>query len=379
MLVKKFFLVFSLLTTNLFANEAVKWSGTFIWDNIYSDRDKTGFSSGANLRKLDLNLNVDLLDDLNFNVDVSFAGKVDLSMIFLTYKGIKNTAFIFGQIPNVSCLENSNSSKWVPFLERSLVATTFQGCFGPGVGVSHWSDLWAIKLAFRQPAFGWAGEKFTKDKEYIGENAKFLSDNWSLAGRLTLAPINEEGQVLHLGGSYIYQETAKAVEFSTSPEIKLREPEGKKTFSSATIETKHYQVVGAEASYLHGPVQFEGEYLSNFIEKDSVRFSGWHVQSNYILTGESRTYDHENGKFGAIKMSEGKGAWQLAARYSEIDLHNKKYPGSQGHSTSLALNWYVNSNLRITTSWINGKVKNFATETESKDYNLFDLRVQTTF
>ena len=268
MSVKKFFLVFSLLTANLFASGGVKWGGTFIWDNIYSDRDKTGFSSGASLRKLDLNLNVDLLDDLNFNVDFSFAGKVDLSMIFLTYKGIKNTAFIFGQIPNVSCLENSNSSKWVPFVERSLVATAFQSCFGPGV-VSHWSDLWAIKLAFRQPNFGWAANEFDKSKNSEGDkNAKFLSDNWSLAGRLTLAPINEEGQVLHFGGSYIYQETAKEVEFSTSPEIKLRE--NKKIFKSAKIKTKHYQVVGAEVSYLHGPVQFEGEYISNFMKRTQL-------------------------------------------------------------------------------------------------------------
>jgi phosphate-selective porin OprO/OprP len=108
--------------------------------------------------------------------------------------------------------------------------------------------------------------------------------------------------------------------------------------------------------------------------KDHPSFSGWYVEGSWFITGETRQYaasalNNEVGGWqgpSAIASpfsldGDSWGAWELAARYSYTDLDWHKgivqdnfnasaqagIPGGRESIVDIALNWYLNRNIRL--------------------------------
>ncbi|HKT20671.1 MAG TPA: porin [Stellaceae bacterium] len=99
-------------------------------------------------------------------------------------------------------------------------------------------------------------------------------------------------------------------------------------------------------------------------------FNGGYVQAAYTITGEMRHYDPGCGCYGSIVPAHpfslkesGWGAWEGAARYSVVDLNDAFNSGTTVTSTNgfaggmqdaftLAVNWYVNTNIRFMLDYI---------------------------
>jgi phosphate-selective porin OprO and OprP len=87
------------------------------------------------------------------------------------------------------------------------------------------------------------------------------------------------------------------------------------------------------------------------------KFSGTYVQASYFLTGEHRPYNSKYRLFSRVRPKEnytgrdggGRGAWQVALRYSELDLDDALagVMGGQQSSTTLGINWHLNSYSRV--------------------------------
>ena len=62
--------------------------------------------------------------------------------------------------------------------------------------------------------------------------------------------------------------------------------------------------------------------------------NGFYVQGSYLLTGEHRPYNRALGIFSGIRPKRnfledgGWGAWELAARYSYLDLAASNFTSS---------------------------------------------------
>ena len=88
---------------------------------------------------------------------------------------------------------------------------------------------------------------------------------------------------------------------------------------------------------------------------------GAYVQAGYFLTGESRGYKPSNGTFARLKPnnpwdgSGGKGAWEIAARWSSLDLNDSMIAGGTQNNLTLALNWYPNSATRLMFNWVHAE------------------------
>jgi phosphate-selective porin OprO and OprP len=78
-----------------------------------------------------------------------------------------------------------------------------------------------------------------------------------------------------------------------------------------------------------------------------------------VLTGEQRKYNPVTGSYGGINPKDpvewgtpGWGAWEVAARYSQITLNDLNVLGGELRNTTVGANWYVNSNIRFEISLI---------------------------
>ena len=130
-----------------------------------------------------------------------------------------------------------------------------------------------------------------------------------------------------------------------------------------------------------GPFSVQGEYVMNSIYgEEDFSFSGYYGQLSCFLTGEKRKYKNSLSGFGRVKpknnMKEGKGlgAFELAARYSSMDL-SEAYSGTLNDIT-FGLNWYLNPSTRLMFNYVMGVLDNDGLKTTE---NTFQCRMQIDF
>jgi len=87
---------------------------------------------------------------------------------------------------------------------------------------------------------------------------------------------------------------------------------------------------------------------------------GGFINVMYFLTGEHKMYDRRQGIWTRIIPHEnfftvrdpnscrltGRGAWQVGARYSCVDLNDSGIGGGVVHSLVLGVNWFTNPNMK---------------------------------
>lgn len=321
------------------------------------DARQNEFPSGTNVRALESTFNGGIGQDLSYTITLSFESGVGVNDTYFTYTGFKNTEINIGQVISHFCLENANSGKWIPFLERSLPVTALRPCMGIGASVVNWGDNYALLLASTTVPHGQ-----NRDTSTI----KHRSDRLTNTGRFVFLPYRDENytHLVQMGISGVYAENNPTFRddslntdgrrFSTRPEARARNTRAL-VDSGNSMFIKHYNEQAAEIAGLWGPLLMQAEYIQvNIHRKDrpNLHFYGWHAQAAYVLTGETRAYKIKSGSFGQVKPKCKYGAWEVAARYSMIDLNDQDIHGGKENNFSLALLWYVNQNLLIMGNYI---------------------------
>ena len=132
----------------------------------------------------------------------------------------------------------------------------------------------------------------------------------------------------------------------------------KLTDTGTIVGIEDAKMVGLELAAMHGPFSIQSEYSKAKVQREkslaSLDFNAFYVQAGWTLTGESRTYKGSDGEFKRLKPKSkfqigkpGFGAWELAARYDQNDLTDKDIHGGSEKRATLALNWYMNENVRL--------------------------------
>ena len=74
---------------------------------------------------------------------------------------------------------------------------------------------------------------------------------------------------------------------------------------------------------------------------------------SYFLTGETRIYDYLNGAFlGITKVLHSYGAWEVAFRFSNVDLNSQNILGGEENDATAALNWYPVQRVKLGAEYI---------------------------
>ena len=187
---------------------------------------------------------------------------------------------------------------------------------------------------------------------------------------------------LHVGGDaefLIKPPSTNLLTLSDRPELRI-DPTVILT-TGAIANVSGAQVYSAEAAAGYGPLFFQGEYFWYNVDRSlglpSLDFTGWYAEGGWTLTGESRIYNPATGSYGTILPDHpfswamgGLGAWEIAGRYSNVNLNDRftrgiattvtqgVAGGSQNIYTA-GLNWYVNRNVRLLFDYLHGRVDKF--------------------
>jgi len=177
---------------------------------------------------------------------------------------------------------------------------------------------------------------------------------------------------------------------------------------------------GTELSAIYGPFSFQGEYIgskytrnadtiayvqsitspfdistqaiANELGGSSLYYDGWYVYGTWFLTGESRASAYNNGdlngaNFGATDINYpvnegGWGAWELLARYSEINLNSGGIQAGRQDDLTIGLNWYPLRGFRLMWNWtdvvhLTGNF--YRPYLDGKNPNIFLMRAQVSW
>jgi phosphate-selective porin OprO/OprP len=187
-------------------------------------------------------------------------------------------------------------------------------------------------------------------------------EGWAVNSRWTYAPINEKTKVVHLGvaGNYRVPDAKDDVnDKDLSYSYETSHMSNLKVLDTGHISNiNNIKMVGLEASGLYGPFTVGGEYTHTWLDRENgsanndLTFDGWYGEAAWTITGESRKY--KTGKFYKVEPNKnfsfkngGWGAWEVATRYAEADLNDGNVLGGKMSNLTVALNWYVNNNIRF--------------------------------
>jgi phosphate-selective porin OprO/OprP len=351
----------------------------WIWNPITQTGGFVDTEDGTEFRRARLYIEGDIYSDIKFKMQYDFAGgDADFKDVYMQLKNVPYVGNIkVGHFKEPFSMDELTSSKHITFMERAL-----PNAFAPGrnTGIQLNDSLLDERMT-------WAIGIF-KDVNNFGDGQ---DDGQSgLTARVTGLPYyaDDGRRLIHLGAAYSVRNIDGNTRFRTRPEAHM----APQFIDTGNLYNGTHNLLGLEAAAVWGPFSIQGEYmLANDIENILVGrrdFDGYYLEAGYFLTGENRSYKKSSGTWDKIKPKRnfslrkgeqpGWGAWELAARYSTIDLDSElEFPGGGNEDNlTLGLNWYLNPNTRLMFNYINADIDH---PLYSGDLDIFQTRFQLAF
>lgn len=392
--------------------------------------------SGENVRRARIGLAGKFFNDWNFALIYDFGGSSDgfggtgaagatpvgflpgggtsgIENAYISYTGLKpfggKMAIEAGIMDLAWTMDESMSSNDLPFMERASVGVIAQniaaGDFRSAVGARWYNDVF------------WAGAYVTGPTTGAIHSASSVSppgtsEQYGATARVAGQIVSGNDYSVHLGGDaqWLIQPprnlvaNTQTLTLSDRPELRIDPTTLISTGAIANVSGA--QVYGVEAAATYGSLFLQGEYYWFNIDRNAntsvpligapnLKFQGGYAEAAYVLTGESRKYNPANAAYGGVKPDHpfsldggGWGAWEIAGRYSTMDLNNQLataagIAGGRQTVYTLALNWYVNGNVRFMLDYLHGTVSRQASPVSTADvgskFDAVAMRTQFAF
>ena len=326
------------------------------------------------------------------------AGEGDplLNKAQLTYTGLPHFRFSVGVLEPAFMFEGTTSSAALIFMERPEIDNIAADSFGAG------DSRRGVEVGWQMTDALWSGDNINISTAFTGnktgsqgnhgnggdENAQWLgriSDRlWTDGARSNIA-LGASGAYVPYTGSGTNGAT-QTLRFRDRPEIRV---DGTRLIDTGAIASKTGKMFAVDLGGNWENFFVGGEWAQFTMDRqcgaigaapgcttalsvaDHPNFSGWYAEASWILTGEAKSYsasaiNNEAGGFQAPVPSrpfsfsgDSWGAWELAARYSNTQMnwhqpqvaiagvHLAGIPGGDERVLAIALNWYMNRNVRL--------------------------------
>lgn len=338
----------------------LEFGGRIQADSTNFDNDKFQYQDGSELRRGRLFVRGDLSENWDYKVQYDFApDNSELKDGYVRYSGISNSRITLGNFKQFSSLEELTSSNNMTFTERALPNTLVTGR-RMGAGYQTWGDRYSLAASV------------------YGHEANNLVRGTGAAARLVYRPQLGEGEMLHLG-------LALAREESDDDTVRLRaRPEshqdGHRIINTDRIAgIDNFNKIGLEAAYVNGRLSAQTEFVRQNLQRklgSDLSFDGYYAYVSYFLTDDSRPYSTSDASFGTVSPNSSEGAWEVAARISNLDLNDRDIAGGEADILTLGVNYYMTRDLRFTANYIMADSDDIA---GNDDPNALQLRIRYTF
>ena len=329
--------------------------------------------------------------DYDFMFVPDFGGNtVQIMDAYLNYRNRQEIQLQTGKFKPPIGLEQLQSDPVTSFNERSLVSDLLPN---RDVGAELHGNLFNGAAAYAVGIFNGA-------PDYNSTTANSDSDNnKAFVGRVFLQPWETSdltalrGFGFGVGGSF---ESDRNGANGLTPGYRT---DGQQTFFAYTngvgANGNHWRI-SPQAYYYYGPFGLLGEYavsdqeVSNGKRSADLHNTSWEVAGSWVLTGEDASYNGVKPRHPFDPRNGGWGAWQLAARYAELNVDKAAFPiyanpntsASAAYAWAVGLNWYLNANIRVNASYsrttFNGGTGSGATVTKQPENAIF-TRIQLAF
>ena len=348
-------------------------------------------SSGSNWRRAQLGVQGKLFGDWNYFFNYEFGSGVSsgnelqgrIQQAYVEYAGLAPFLFRVGAYPWSANLEDATGAADVIFLERNapsdLSRSLAAGDGRDGIGV-----IYAGESLFA--SFAYTGGK-------AADTSLFFDEQQAVVGRVSDVFYSDQDWKLLLSGAgtYVFHGGDATAGAGSAQNITLQDPpeltiddNSNKIVSTGAINTKSAWNYGIEGAAEWRSVYSQAGYFGYGLQQRAVGaptldFNGWYAQASWIITGESRPYNAANGSFSNPKPripfsldGWGPGAWEIAARYSDLDLNDHAgvlgsavpaggIRGGDQRIFTAALNWYPNGALKFSLQWQDDQISRIGT------------------
>ena len=385
----------------------------------YSESPRTAandLGSGTNFRRARLGFDGTAFKNWNYALWGEFGGSAGESAIlnqaYVEYAGWKPfgleepVRLRIGAWATPSGLEDATSNTEELFLERAAIAELVRG-FATGDG--------RTGVGFTARGARWYASALWSGKVVGVPATPELDQQSGFAFRLAFNPIHGADYDVHVGANIqgILEPADTAAGPVTTQSVRLQErPElrvsGVRLVDTGAINSDGLTAYGLEAGASWKNLYGAGEWYKIDVNRQTIppavspfdpSFSGWYVQGAWAITGEHHGWTNANGGFVGIrpaKLFDPKrgtwGAWELAARYSELDLNDRDgaagaaapaggIRGGEQKISTLGLNWYPNNVIRflLDYQWTRVDRLNAAGASIGEDVNVVSFRSQFAF
>lgn len=336
-------------------------------------------------------------------------GTSGIENAYLSYTGFKpfggKLAIEGGVMDLPYTLDEATSSNDMVFMERASSGIIAQniaaGDFRSAVGSRWYTDTLWLGGYVTGPTTGAV-------HSYSSVTPNGMTEQVGAVARAAGQVVSGNDYSIHVGaeGEWLIRAPrntvtgAQTLTLSDRPELRL-DPTALIT-TGALAGVSGAQVYSVEAAATWGPLYMQGEYFWFNVDRrnlpvplSSVKFEGGYAQAAFALTGETRKYNPATASYLGLVPAHpfsldgsGWGAWEIGGRVSMIDLNDQLgiangVAGGRQLVYTVALNWYVNRNVRFMFDYLHGDVARQLTATNFTDtgskFNAFAMRTQVAF
>ena len=260
-----------------------------------------------------------------------------------------------GQFRMPQGMQQTTTSRYLKLMERASVKE-----FNPnrrlGIGWASWNLKYMAAIAVHTEEVRNVHDYIEGDPNYYKGDLQGATPMLGLSSRVAYFPINKIGRLVSISAGYsthtpgLYKYPDNRIKYDPKDESYVSELE----FTVAKVggvKLAHNMNVDFAASY--GPLRMTGEYYLNSLDMEngsgSAKFSGFYVQSAFLLTGENHAWNHREAEFTQVRAANKSGAWEIAARYSYINLNDFDFGirGGQKGQYTVGLNYYASRNVKL--------------------------------
>jgi len=334
----------------------------------------------------------------DFRILPDFGGSsVQLYDAYLDVNYIPQAKLRFGKFKPPVGLERLQSATSLMFIERGLPTNLVPSRDN---GVQLFGDLFDGTLGYQLGLFNGVPDN-------VNPTSTDLNDDKDFAGRVFASPFSTtdisalKGLGLGVAGTFGHQRGS-----TSSPDVPTYKSFGQATFFSfngADTTNKRGAVtafgdrsrITPQAQYYFGSfgALLEYVYESQAFARDAKRAtlnnSAWQIGASYLITGELASYKGITPfhAFEPIEGHWGPGAWEVAARYGEINIDRDAFPvfadptksAHRANEFVFGTNWYLNKNVKFVLNYAQSEFTNGAKKGNRPNEHAIETRVQLAF